>query len=68
MFPEKHTKLPQWVITVKGDDEDATTRQRKQSYQDTHTDIHAFAAVLSEQITVFPEKVLHIEMALHVKD
>jgi len=53
---------------VKGDDEDATTRQRKQSYQDIHTDIHALAALLSEQITVFPENALHLEMALHVKD
>ena len=42
--------------------------KENKSYQDIHTDIHAFGAVLSEQITVFPEKVLHIEMALHVKD
>lgn len=53
---------------MKGDDEDATTRQRKQSYRDIHTDTQAFAALLSEQITVFPEKVLQIETALHVKD
>lgn len=45
------------VITVKGD-EDATTRQSKQSYQEFRTDTHAFAAVLSEQTAVFPEKVL----------
>lgn len=46
------------VITVKGDDEDATTRQTKQSYQEFRTDTHAFAAVLSEQTAAFPEKVL----------
>lgn len=58
----------QRVITVKGDDEDVTSRQRKQPYQDVPTDIRAFTAVLSEEVGVFLAKVLPIEMALHFRD
>lgn len=50
----------QRVIIGKGDDEDVTTGQGKHSYQEPHTDIHAFITVLSQEVTEFPKKVLHI--------
>lgn len=56
----RSTYSSQWVITGKGDDEDVTTGQGKHSYQEPHSDICAFITVLSQEVTEFPEKVLHI--------
>lgn len=64
----RSTRSFQWVITVKGDDEDVTSRQRKQPYQDVPTDIRALIAALGEAVGVLLAKVFPIEMVLHFKD
>lgn len=64
----RSTRSFQRVITVKGDDEDVMSRQRKQPYQDVPTDIRALIAALGEAVGVLLAKVLPIEMVLHFKD
>lgn len=64
----RSTRSFQRVITVKGDDEDVTSRQRKQPYQDVPTDIRALIAALGEAVGVLLAKVFPIEMVLHFKD
>lgn len=56
----RSTYSSQRVITGKGDDEDVMMGQGKHPYQEPHTDIRAFIAVLSQEVTELSEKVLHI--------